>query len=654
MKFIRLDRPLPVLAFFTLATILATALLYSQGISGGFVFDDYANLPSLGAQGPIDNLPAFLRFITSGTADPTGRPVALLSFLIDARDWPAAVEPFKRTNIAIHLLNGALLFWLLHRLSVLLHVRGFAAIFAAWFGAAAWMLHPLFVSTVLYVVQREAMLPATFVLLGLHVWLTMRASVARGANGRWLCLGIALMTVVALLSKANGILLPLLIVVLDACLPALSEHDQRYRRLLKITCWPWILAVAAVLAWLAIHGIDNASVAYRGWTIGQRLLTEPSILWIYLGQLWLVLPTSASVFHDQYQAADGLWHPFWTMPAIMACGIVIALAVRFRKTHPAASMAVLFYFAGHLLESTSLPLELYFEHRNYLPAALMFWPVAMAAARNVRPATALIGALSLLTVVSLLSLRLVRLWSDPAAQAIYWANQAPDSPRAQAYAAQIEGASGSPDLGVQRLLKRRVDFQNEPQIALTLLDLRCQTGSVSEDDIRYGVSALRHAPRDPGRILLNWSLGAIEAIRERSCKGFDDNALVAMLDGAASNPVIASLPGRMQDITHARGELALSRGDAAAALKAFDKALAFSPAPQVALEQAADLGRAGAPELGLKHLAYFQTLPPPPGRGPSTAMAWLHDRVLERQGYWQNEIDHLKAALTEGSRAQAK
>jgi len=33
-------------------------------------------------------------------------------------------------------------------------------------------------------------------------------------------------------------------------------------------------------------------------------------------------------------------------------------------------------FALDVLESTAVPLELYFEHRNYLPALLLFWPIA--------------------------------------------------------------------------------------------------------------------------------------------------------------------------------------------------------------------------------------------------------------------------------------
>src|SRR5512135_1443267 len=151
-----------------LAALLGLAwLAYHPGLAGTFLFDDFANLPSLGEFGPVDNAATFWRYVTSGSADPLGRPLALLSFLIDANDWPAAPYAFKRTGVLIHLLNGVLLCWLLLKLGRVLGKTDREAAFAALLGAAFWLLHPLLVSTTLYVVQRETILPATFILIGL-------------------------------------------------------------------------------------------------------------------------------------------------------------------------------------------------------------------------------------------------------------------------------------------------------------------------------------------------------------------------------------------------------------------------------------------------------------------------------------------------------
>src|SRR5581483_7284849 len=81
--------------------------IYRPGLSGAFLFGDFANLPAWGATGPSDNASALLRYLTSGGNDPIGRPLTLATFLIDARDWPASPYSFKQTNLFLHLLNGA-------------------------------------------------------------------------------------------------------------------------------------------------------------------------------------------------------------------------------------------------------------------------------------------------------------------------------------------------------------------------------------------------------------------------------------------------------------------------------------------------------------------------------------------------------------------
>ncbi|HSR64860.1 MAG TPA: tetratricopeptide repeat protein, partial [Xanthomonadaceae bacterium] len=207
--------PLPAL----LALLFATWLAYAPGLSGGFLFDDYVNLDALGATGPVHDGAAFWRYLTSGSADPIGRPLALLSFLLDGRDWPADPAPFLRTNLFLHLANGALLFALLRLLGRRLDGPGARTEAIALFAAGLWLLHPLFVSTTLYIVQREAMLPATFTLLGLLAWVHGRTRLdagARRAGLAWMLGGLALGTALAMLSKANGILLPLLAWVLEA------------------------------------------------------------------------------------------------------------------------------------------------------------------------------------------------------------------------------------------------------------------------------------------------------------------------------------------------------------------------------------------------------------------------------------------------------
>ncbi|MCI5188943.1 MAG: tetratricopeptide repeat protein, partial [Candidatus Electrothrix sp. AS4_5] len=49
--------------------------------------------------------------------------------------------------------------------------------------------------------------------------------------------------------------------------------------------------------------------------------------------------------------------------------------VFFLRKHPFFTFPILFFFLNHLVESTIFPLELVFEHRNYLPSLFLFLPV---------------------------------------------------------------------------------------------------------------------------------------------------------------------------------------------------------------------------------------------------------------------------------------
>jgi hypothetical protein len=59
--------------------------------------------------------------------------------------------------------------------------------------------------------------------------------------------------------------------------------------------------------------------------------------------------------------------PWTTLPALLGWVAALVVASRVRRAHPAILAGLLFYLAGHAMESTIWPLELYFEHRNYLP-----------------------------------------------------------------------------------------------------------------------------------------------------------------------------------------------------------------------------------------------------------------------------------------------
>ena len=91
-----------------LLLLVAAVFAYAPGLGGPFLFDDFPVFGQLGRYGGIDDWETFRAFVLGGTSGPTGRPVAMLSFLIDGSNWPADPWPFKRTNLVIHLATASI------------------------------------------------------------------------------------------------------------------------------------------------------------------------------------------------------------------------------------------------------------------------------------------------------------------------------------------------------------------------------------------------------------------------------------------------------------------------------------------------------------------------------------------------------------------
>lgn len=129
----------------------------------GFLVDDWTNLSLIGRYGTIDTFEKLVSYLLTGFSGPTGRPVSHASFLLDSNTWPAPAESFIVTNILLHLLNGTLLASALWQLALRLDWEKRQAAWVCVVSAGLWLLHPLWVSTTLYVVQRMTLLAATFV-----------------------------------------------------------------------------------------------------------------------------------------------------------------------------------------------------------------------------------------------------------------------------------------------------------------------------------------------------------------------------------------------------------------------------------------------------------------------------------------------------------
>lgn len=375
---------LPVLWLFF--AICATAAIYVPGLKGGWLLDDQQNIvqnTALQAPASVDSI---WTAAVSTKAGPLRRPVSMLSFWANFHLGSGLnPRPFKITNLAIHLLNGIAAFWLLSGLFGAYarlrdveidesRVRWIAA-----FGTTLWLVHPLALTNVLYIVQRMNSLAGMFTLLALGAYVHGRNLLEQGRRGwRWILTGLCVFTPLAMLAKENGALAPVFMWVTEYCIyqfRSVRPHVSRQLKLLYVAAL--VVPALAAAAYLASHpNWVLGAYAIRDFTLPERLLTEARVVWSYVG--WIVLPTvqRLGLAHDDIPISHGLLDPTSTLLAIIGWSAAIVAAFRLQRRLPLLSFAILWFLGGQLLESTVFGLEIAFEHRLYLP---MLGPLGVAA-----------------------------------------------------------------------------------------------------------------------------------------------------------------------------------------------------------------------------------------------------------------------------------
>jgi len=635
------------------ALLVAAWLVYAPGLSGNFLFDDWVNLPPLGAFGPVDNWHTLVTYLLSGIASATGRPMAMLSFLIDANNWPASPEPFKYTNVMIELLNGALLAWMMFNVVTILGTDRRRAAWAAVLGAGIWLLHPLMVSTTLFVVQRMAMLAATFVLVGLLCYVHGRRRLAQGLTRSgylWMSAGVGLCTPLAALSKENGALLPLFALVLEQIVFQHStssvklEHSPRGWRLWKLGFLFLPLICLGAYLLVQLPSMLNGYATARNFTLGERLLTEGRVVARYIYVLLVPRAYTAGLFNDGLTVSRSLFQPWDTAPCILALLALLTLGWRVRRREPLLSFAVLFYLAGQLLESTFIPLELYYEHRNYLPAIFLPLPLAVwlvTTQRLTRRFRAGIGVTAL-CLLGVLTWTRASLWGHPFQQAVVWARENPQSPRAQTFLALH--LMNRNDYATAAIVLQHASEAHPDNImvALNLLSAQCHLGGVTDSQLGRTLRTLAHT-NIGSRVTYNVIARFIRHYQNNACPGLRAGTLKEMIAAALRNPRVRAHSAQVQDMLSLRGELILTEGRPRQALTFFRRALAAHPTPDTALYEAARLGSAGYPNTGIALLNYWETLHP--SRPHGLNVRHLKTLWLDHLGYYSHEVARLRRTL---------
>jgi hypothetical protein len=538
------NRTFTSFALLLVAFTIAFAV-YNIGLDGPFLLDDRVNL----SRAHIDALtPAELReqLFAVDSPYPAARGLTRISFALTRYTSGDGPRAFKYQNLMLHLLCGTLVFWLF---LLLFSYRPPApkilppAVIAALV-TAIWLLHPLQVSTVLYAVQRLVTLSGIFITLALISYVKGRLLAERHpfAGISVALVGVPFFAALGLISKETAVLIPLLIATTEIFI-----FQFRFRTNIQMTSgrdslvasfFIGLFVVPVLLgAILLLVKFNHYLEVYQGrdFSMLERLMTPLHALFFYLKLIFVPLPNSMSLFHDNFPVVRNFDFPTALIAVTSTASIVLALI--YRKAAPWIGFGVVWYFANHLLESTLLPLELVFEHRNYLaligPSILVVLFLAMVlrsdGLRWLRP-------VAFIAVISLLAFNTharAMVWSNLELMLVSQYEQRPESGRVLSNLINLTYNRGEHEEAFRYLRELQAVSDHEAAPFVSHLRLQCHEDRLDQEV--FQAAQQRLSTGIISAFTSNSLLKLSQRVWKGQCPTVSEAQLGALLASAAEN-----------------------------------------------------------------------------------------------------------------------
>jgi tetratricopeptide (TPR) repeat protein len=373
-----------LLSCFALLTVAA----YIRSLNAPLIFDDASYIDPAQIERPLSGRLLHVRSFTEVTF--------ALNYYLSGMN----LVPFRLTNILLHIISAALVFYL-----TLLTFRLCSgeeqdekipySMISRWgslFVAALFLLHPIQTSAVNYITQRMAIMSALFSFAALIFY----AKGALNTSGRSVLYYVlsAFSFVLAVFSKENAVMVIFMLPIYDFFFLSSFQWREFKKRFIPLVVL--FIALGVILfSTLQVAGfVRKLSVILSSlhqpigiygwtgidiqWTPLEYLLTELRIVSRYL--VLMLLPSPSLMVFDYsnaYPVSRGLFHPASTFFSLLSLSSLLFLSLRYMKRFPLASFGILWYLITISLESfIAIGLDPYMEHRNYLPSFGFFLAVA--------------------------------------------------------------------------------------------------------------------------------------------------------------------------------------------------------------------------------------------------------------------------------------
>ncbi len=220
-------------------------LMYSSSLNGEFIWDDHVLIET---NDYVKDWSKTLRIFSENAASGAHlrsdyyRPLAIFTHLIDYSIWRLNPLGYHITNVLLHILVSLLVYWLVFSI--------YNNRFLPLISCILFLVHPIHSGTVSYISNRADLLSAFFLLLTLICYIKYLQG-----KTKMLFFAVLLSYALAILSKENALVLPLLL---------LLYHYVFHKKIKLKAILPVFLIVLVYLLFrvslfkLAFTGIDAA------------------------------------------------------------------------------------------------------------------------------------------------------------------------------------------------------------------------------------------------------------------------------------------------------------------------------------------------------------------------------------------------------------
>ena len=451
-------------------------LVYSPALTGGFLWDDTDWIVDNEA---LRTWGGLWRIWFEPGAVIQYYPLTYTSWWLDYQIWGLSEVAFHVENVLLHAANALLFGLLLGRLGLP----------GARLAALVFLLHPVHVESVAWIVERKNTLSMLFYLASAYMWLRYldsdRRSSYYAAAGWFLC---------ALLAKTATLMLPVTLLALTVW-----REGYRSRRLLSLLPLCAMSLVAAVVTYVMERG-EGAVGHDWALTWAERLPLAGQIICFYLAKL--LMPLQLSFVYGKWDIAPSTLSAWLPLGAFVAC-LAVGLCSR-RRVVLAAGLALL-VFAANLMPVSGL-VDFYYlryayvgDHFQYLASLSLIALLCCGGAWLLRGAPQGVGVAIAALVVSVLgyaSWQRAAVFSDVESLWRHTLAVEPDAWLAHSNLGNLLAARGEPDDGIEHHQRAVAIYPDafESNNALGNFFVRRQDFASAKHHFER---ALRARPQDP-------------------------------------------------------------------------------------------------------------------------------------------------------------